>query len=95
MNKDYEKRIDELEKIVKSLSSSTTIPLNVDGAFRKRLGIDSLSKVKLNTSTKSTTSEIITIDEAGSSIKYAQGIPDGYTQTTLSDGTIIYIPYYV
>ncbi len=36
-NEDLKLRVAELENFVESLKSSTTIPFDVDGAFRKRL----------------------------------------------------------
>lgn len=58
MNPELEKRIDKLEQEIQSLKSFTTIPFDVDKAFRSRFGIDNLSLIAA--SVKSASSENVT-----------------------------------
>lgn len=44
MDKDLENRITKLEKQMADLGSFTTIPFNIDGAFRERLGLAVLNR---------------------------------------------------
>lgn len=53
-NLQLKERVEELEKFVETLKNSTTIPFEVDGAFRKRLSTlvpDGLSNAPLSTVT--------------------------------------------
>lgn len=85
------KDIEELKRTVDALRSSTTIPLEVDAAFRKRFGIKDFSK--LSTSTKSATSENQAVNEAGAASYSVLKAPDGFDER-LDGSTVKYYPYF-
>ena len=97
-NKQLEQRITELENKIKSLTSSTTIPLEIDGAFRKRFDLNNFSKVLV--SSKSATSEnknaVMTVNFSGETVTTDSVLdnPDGFLQVNIN-GTVYYLPYYV
>lgn len=84
-----EQRVKALEDKFKSLQSSTTIPYDIDGAFRKRFA----SSIGLVASSKGANSEDVTINEAGSASKDVLGDPVGFLEVMVG-GSIRYIPYY-
>ena len=87
-----EKRLEELEAQVRLLSAAATIPLDVDRAFRTRLGIGDVQKLTLNA--KTAASETKTVNEAGmTSYGVAQPM-DGFFRV-ITNGTARYIPYYL
>lgn len=79
----------ELRAFVQSLKSSTTIPYDVDGAFRTRLGTDS----DIVVSAKDVDSEDQSVNEGGSATYNVLKEPDGFLQVTIS-GSVYYLPYY-
>lgn len=83
------KRIDELERIIRSLEASHSIPLKIDQAFRARFVSSSL----IDTSSKSNSSESIGIDEAGSATHTVLGQPDAFLQIQVK-GTTYYLPVF-
>lgn len=92
-NDNLQNQIDELKRRLDSLGSSTTIPLEVGEAMKKRL--NSLSGEPNNTATTSykTTKAI---DEGGSAtynITFAKPM-DGFISIVVN-GNIRMIPYYV
>lgn len=95
MNPDHEKRIEELEREIQSLKSFTTIPFDVDKAFRARLGIDNLSSVR--ESVKVVASEnvaaITNIDFGTQSTETNTVLdnPDIFLEVTVN-GTVYYLP---
>ena len=84
-------RIQILEEEIKMLKASTTIPYEVDTAFRERFKIGDLAK--LSASTKTVASETQAVNEAGAASYNVPKINDGFVETTVG-GTIIYLPYY-
>jgi hypothetical protein len=70
-----EKRIEELERIVKALSSTTTIPFNIEKAFKARLGISSFSKVSIATDADPA-QFLREVDESGASSYDVMAPPD-------------------
>lgn len=80
--------IEELKKFNKSLTNTTTIPFEVDGAFRKRL-----SNLLLTVSNKVATSENQSVNESGAGTYSVLGIPNGFLQVNINN-SIRYIPYY-
>lgn len=86
---EIQRQLNELLAWKKSLERSSTIPLNIDQSFRERL-----DSKQIKTSIKEITSENQAVDEAGSATYDVLTIPDGFGQTTLEDGSIIYIPYF-
>lgn len=87
-----EERVKKLEDIIKLLMSSTTIPQNIDGAFRKRFNLDDVSRVKK--SSKGATTENKTVNEAGTDTYSVLKSPDGFLEVNIN-GVTYYIPYYV
>lgn len=85
--KRLEERIKQLETKLEALGNSSTIPFNVDRAFRTRLASSNLA-----TSSKSASSEDEAIDEAGIATHNVLKRPDGYLQADISG--IKYIPFY-
>lgn len=87
-NEDLIRRIEELERFVKALQSSTTIPFEVDGAFRKRF-----NDLVVTTSTKVATSEDQAVNESGASTYSVLKSPDLFGAVRLN-GAVKYIPLY-
>jgi hypothetical protein len=86
-----EQRVRELETFIKSLQSSSSIPLAIDQAFRSRLG-----NINLVSNSKSASSENQAVAESGSASYSVLKPPDGFTLATLSDtGQQIYLPYFL
>lgn len=87
MQENLQNQIDELKKEIDKLKSSTTIPLDVGEAFRKRLQI-------LSGDTNSTSPKTITVNEAGIDT-YAVAKPmTGFIAVKIN-GQSKLIPYYV
>lgn len=88
---ELQRQINELREQIESLKNSATIPYDVEQSMRTRLEIDTFSKIKA--SSKSASSENVTVDEAGSSTYPVLGIPDGFDERI--DGTTTkYYPYW-
>lgn len=81
-----EQRITALEEENKKLRASTTIPFDVDAAFRTRLGTP-------KSSSKVSTSENQAVDEGGSMTYSVLKAPDGFLEVSIG-ATIYYLPYY-
>lgn len=88
--KELEQRISVLEDTIRSLSIASSIPYEIDSAFRTRL----LSSLILKQSTKSINSEDVSIDEAGTATHIVLDDPDYFLEVSLEDGTIVAIPAY-
>jgi hypothetical protein len=88
MEQELFKRITELENRLKLLENTTTIPLEIDRAFRDRLGID--EKTTLGASTKNISTETQAVNEGGAGSYSVPKMFDGFYQTEA--GT--HIPYY-
>ena len=89
MNEDLARRVEQLELEIKNLKSSTTIPFEVDRAFRDRFR----DILILKPSSKNLDSEDQAVDESGSGTYSVLGDPDGFLVTVVA-GTNYYIPYY-
>lgn len=86
-----EQRITQLENEMRQLRAASTIPYDVEVAFKSRLNIE---QGELLTSTKAASTESKLVDEAGSSSYSVSKLMDGFVQKNLL-GTTIYIPYYL
>lgn len=86
--KELEKRIQELENKIKLLESSTTIPYNIDRAFYDRYRL--VEFARLSPSTKSSTSESQTVNEAGSGSYGVLKNPDGFEERVVGGITRYY-----
>lgn len=84
-----EQRVMRLEKEDKKLRSSTTIPFDIDQAFRARLK----SITGLSVSSKGVNTEDQAVNEAGVAAYDVLGDPDGFLEINIG-GTIYYLPYY-
>lgn len=84
-------QLNDVNIFVQQLKASSSIPLNVDQAFRKRFGLDLLTNLTL--STKVATSENKTVDEAGSATYGVMNKPDGFVQVTVNN-VLVFIPYF-
>lgn len=89
MDTETEQRIKKLEREIAQLKSFTTIPFEVEGAFKTRLGIAELARISV--STKGVDTEDVTVNEAGASSYAVMNDPDIFLQLSVS-GTTYYIP---
>ncbi len=89
MNEEDRQKFNEMYDFIQSLKNATTIPFDVDGAFRDRLS-DSLD---LMVSTKGANSEDQAVDEGGSATYDVLGDPAGFLEINIA-GTVYYLPYY-
>lgn len=80
-------KLNEVYEFMESLKASTTIPKDVDGAFRKRFE----NTQGVSVSSKDADSEDKSVDESGSSSYNVLTEPDIFLQVTIS-GTVYYIP---
>lgn len=85
---DLENRIIELERIIKSLGSSTTIPKSIGDAFTVRL-----KPVSGDTSSTSTAPYIQAVNEAGVAT-YSVAKPMAGFVTIVVNGNSRIVPYY-
>jgi len=83
--------ITALKEEVNALKASTTIPYDVEQAFRERFEIDSYASISI--SSKSATSENKAVNESGSASYSVAKPPDGFMQFTLNN-TVYYFPYF-
>lgn len=88
--KQLESEVQELKDFIKLLQADTTIPFDVEGAFRKRLEDLALA---VTTSSKSAGSENQAVNEAGMATYSVLGTPTGWLEIVL-DNTTYYIPYF-
>ncbi len=80
-------KIEELEKKLALLEADSTIPFNVEQAFRGRLRI----ATSLSASAKAATSESIPVNTGAGTL--VQLFPDAFVQTTIG-GVTYYLPAY-
>lgn len=85
---ELEKRIAELERVVKSLSASTTIPYDIAKAFEKRLSPVSGDSNATNPSTVAQA-----VNEAGAGSYSVAQVPTGFI-TIVVNGNSRTVPYY-
>lgn len=83
-----QRRITELERIVKSLTSSTTIPYDIAKAFEKRL-----SPVSGDSNATSPSTVTQAVNEAGSGTYNVATVPTGFI-TIVVNGNSRAVPYY-
>lgn len=76
----------EMKEFIKSLKASSSIPFDVDAAFRDRFG-------SVSVSTKGAASENQAVDESGSSSYNVLGVPTGFLKVTIL-GTDYNFPYF-
>lgn len=91
MTPELEARIQRLEEELNNLKTSYTIPLEVDNAFRDRLGIADFAA--LTGSTKAASTETQAVAEGGSASYNVAKPMDGFREF-ITGGTTLYIPYY-
>lgn len=80
-------KLNEVYEFMQQLKSSSSIPQDVDGAFRDRLQLG--GKI----SSKTVASETQAVNEGGSASYNVPKLHDGYKQETINN-TVIYLPYY-
>lgn len=88
---DLQRQINELKAEIEMLKADTTIPFNVEQAFRSRLRIQDLAE--LASSSKTAASETQAVNEAGVGSYNVAKPPDGFREYVVG-GTTLYIPYY-
>lgn len=89
--KKLQEEVAELKRIIGQLKSSTTIPFDIDQAFRTRFRIGDFTP--LSSSAKGATTENQAVSEAGTASYSVLKAPDGFDERT--DGaTTKYYPYY-
>jgi len=89
---DYEqlkRELEELQRWKKSLESSSSIPLNIDQAFRARF----LTAPVIKVSAKGNNSEDRAVDEGGVATYNVLKEADDFLEVTV-DNAIYYIPVY-
>lgn len=89
MTPEQETKLNEVYDFVQSLKNSTTIPLEVDTAFRERL----TSISGLVVSGKTASSEDVSINEGGLALHTVLDDPVGFLQIDIGSATY-YLPYY-
>lgn len=83
-------QMEGINTFIQSLKASTTIPFEVDRAFRDRFrDILTLSV----SSSKTADSEDVTVNEGGSSSYAVMNDPVGFLEFTIA-GTVYYVPYF-
>lgn len=87
--KQLQEQVVKLTQRLDSLQSSTTIPFDVDRAFRDRFR----DITGLSVSSKNLDSEDQAVNEGGASTYSVMGDPDGFLQITISN-VAYYIPYF-
>lgn len=85
------KEIEDLKNKFKAIEASATIPKPVEDAFRERLRLEVISSIM--TSSKSSSSEGQSVNEAGASSYSVLKNPDAYLQVNIS-GTVYYLPVF-
>lgn len=85
--KEMEKRITDLENVIKSLTNNTTIPLEFSNAMEARIGLN------INTSTVTLASETQAVNESGSASYNVPKLMTGLIRIT-KNGRNYDIPYY-
>lgn len=91
MTPDQEQKLNEVYDFIQKLKADSTIPYEVDQAFRKRLGIASFTPLVV--SAKGTNSEDVSINESGIASHTVLADPSGFLQITIGS-TAYHIPYY-
>lgn len=81
-------KIEELERKIKLLEASATIPKNVEDAFRERLRLEIISSI--TSSSKGASTESQAVNESGASSYTVLKNPDAYLQVNVN-GTIYYL----
>jgi len=84
-----EQRIERLEEENKKLRASTTIPFEIDSAFRTRFA----KSLGLSVSAKGIDTEDRAVNESGSGSYNVLKDPDGFLEVSIG-AVIYYIPYY-
>lgn len=90
-NEELLRRIEQLENEIKLLKAATTIPHDVEQAFRERFRLSSFTAIE--GSAKGATSENQTVSESGSSTYSVLTAPDAFLQVTIGV-TTYYIPVF-
>lgn len=85
------KRIEDLEEKMKLLESQTTIPLNIEKAFKNRLEVD--TKTTISADSKAASSENQAVNEAGSATYSVLKTPDRFVRVVIN-GNNRYLPAY-
>jgi hypothetical protein len=89
MSPEQEQKLNEIYAFMQSLKANSTIPIEVDGAFRTRLtGI-----LGLTVSAKSANSEDVSVNEAGAASYSVMNDPVGFLEVDI-DSVTYYIPYF-
>lgn len=89
MNED---KLNELYEFMTNLKASTRIPLEVDRAFRERLGLSGIPLVNLS-NTKNADSEDQAVDEGSTGTYNVLKEPIGFLPITVGS-TTYYVPYF-
>ncbi len=84
-------QVEDLQREVSSLKNTTTIPYEVDTAFRDRFEIASYAK--LTASSKTAASETQAVSESGVASYNVAKPPDGFREFVVG-GSTLYVPYY-
>lgn len=90
MTPEQEQKLNELYEFMKALMNSTTIPQEVDSAFKDRF----TSILGVTVSSKGVNEEDISVNEGGASTHTVLGDPDRYLRVTADNGNDYDIPVF-
>lgn len=94
MSPEDRRKLNEVYDFIQLLKSSSTIPLDVDRAFRKRLNVgESDFDVELQVPTDTSNMQK-TVNEGGAATYNVMNMPDEVGIIELEDGTQMSIPLY-
>ena len=89
---DIQEQIADLQRQLDALKSATSIPYEIDQAFRNRFNLSSFAS--LAASSKAAGAENVGIDEAGVATHTVLGAPDGFRQFSVG-GSTLHFPYFL
>lgn len=91
MEQELLQRIEALEQELEALRSASTIPYDVDSAFRERFRLNNVTIATV--SSKANDSEDQAVNEGGSGTYSVLKPPDGFLQITINN-TVYYLPFF-
>lgn len=92
MTPEQDRQLKEVYEFMKSMKRFEKIPLDVQMALSRKLGIRDVPRISV--SSKSATSEDVTVNESGSSTYTVLNDPVGFVKLTDLSGNTYDIPYY-
>lgn len=87
------REVEELKLKVKTLASHTTIPFEVEKAFRSRLGIKDLQE-EVENAGNPTAPYLQSVNEGGVATYTVPAVQDGLLKVRLEHRLNVYVPYW-